>query len=176
MTGDDASGGSEVIALLRLRKNVGHVVALVAPGIHVDRRKENSECAVNHNSQIRQVMRKTKPRREFQFVRIIQAFGISLLPTDKNERHSILEHQIGVGETNVLQRTHILIAQTNLNRSVARHLKTVLDKSVDVPLPQLHLRDAAWPLLPRGEAEQKTREGRAGTIVGGCLRGEAVGE
>src|SRR6185295_371117 len=176
MTGDDAGRRREVIALLSFRKDVGHIVSLVAPGVHVDRRKENSEGAVDHNPQFRQVVRETKPGREFQFVRIVQSFGISLLTADENERHTILEYQIGVSETNVLQGTHILIAQTDLDRGVARHLKTVLNKSVDVPLPELHLRDARLALLHRGEAQQKTRERRAGTVIGCRLCGETVGE
>jgi len=70
MTGNDAGRRGEVIALLCFRKDVGHVVPLVAPGIHVNRRKENSKRAVHNDPETCQVMRETKPRRELEFVGI----------------------------------------------------------------------------------------------------------
>jgi len=49
-------------------KTYGTLLPLVAPGIHIYRRKENSKRAVHNDPQIRQVMRETKPRSEFEFV------------------------------------------------------------------------------------------------------------
>src|SRR5258705_8769997 len=40
---DHASSRNEVIALLCFRKNKRHIVSLIAPGIHVDRREENAK-------------------------------------------------------------------------------------------------------------------------------------
>src|SRR6266404_1406671 len=51
MTGDDAGGRSEVIALLSLGENVRDVVPLITPGIHVHRSKENSKGRVKHQAQ-----------------------------------------------------------------------------------------------------------------------------
>ena len=176
MTADDAGRGSEVIALLRFRKNIGHVVSLVAPRIHVYRRKEDPKGRVQHDAVIRQVVRNAKPGSELKLIRIVQSLGIGLLAPDENERHAVLEHEIGIGETNVFQRTHVFIAQTNLNGCVTSHLKTVLQKRIGVPLAQLHLRNTRLALLHRRQAKQETRQCRAGTIVGSGLRGEAIGD
>src|SRR5215470_3393104 len=44
--GDDAGGRHKIVALLRLGKNVRHIVALVAPRVHVNWRVEDAECAM----------------------------------------------------------------------------------------------------------------------------------
>src|ERR1051326_4093394 len=65
MTIENAGRRNEIIALLRLRKNIGDIVPLVAPGIHVYRSKENPEGAVGNDPQARHMVREAKPRREF---------------------------------------------------------------------------------------------------------------
>jgi hypothetical protein len=45
--GDDARCGNEIVTLLRLRKNLRHVVTLVTPRVHVNRSEEDTECSVS---------------------------------------------------------------------------------------------------------------------------------
>src|SRR3977135_3061907 len=56
MTGHDTGGWSEVIALLRLGKNVRNVVPLVTPGIHVHRSEENAKGRVKDEAETRDVL------------------------------------------------------------------------------------------------------------------------
>ena len=70
MTGSDAGRRSEVVALLRFRKNIRHIVSLVAPGIHVHRRKENAKRRVQHDPVTRHVVRKAESGGELEFVRV----------------------------------------------------------------------------------------------------------
>src|SRR4030095_3454382 len=42
----NASRWDEVIALLRHGKHVGNIVTLIAPGVHVYRRKEDAKCGM----------------------------------------------------------------------------------------------------------------------------------
>src|ERR1041385_6476145 len=106
MAGDDSRSRSEVVALLRLRKNVWHIVSLIAPGVHVNRREENSESGVKHNSMLRQVVRDSNARSKIQLVCVIKAFRKPLLPADENCRYAIMKRQVRVGKTNINQRTH----------------------------------------------------------------------
>src|SRR5436309_401556 len=46
-------GWRKVIALVRLRKYIWHIVPLVAPGIHVNRRKEHSVRCMEHQPSTR---------------------------------------------------------------------------------------------------------------------------
>ena len=48
--GDDAGRGSEVVALLRFREDVRNIVALVAPGVLIHRRIEDSERRMQHQA------------------------------------------------------------------------------------------------------------------------------
>ena len=91
------------------------------------------------------------------------------MTANEDKRHTVLEHEIGVGKTNVLERTHIFITQSDLNCGVASHLKTVLNERVGVPLAQL-------TLFHSRQTEQETGEGRARPVVGRGLRSEAISE
>ena len=52
----ESRGWSEVVGLLRLGENVGDIVPLVAPRVHVDWRVEDSECGMKDQS-VRQGLR-----------------------------------------------------------------------------------------------------------------------
>src|SRR6266852_9530168 len=58
----------EIIKLLRLRKNVGDVVALVAPGVEIDWRKENAVGAVDDEAEARKILRDAQAGREVALV------------------------------------------------------------------------------------------------------------
>src|SRR2546423_5217745 len=176
MAGYNAGGRREVIALLGFRKDIRHIVALVTPGIHVHRRKENPEGRMQNDPATWHIVRDAEPGGELKFVWIVQTFRISLLAADENRGYAVVEYEIGVSKTNVLQRTHVFIAQPDLNRRVTSHLKTVLDESVGVPLTQLHLGNPGLALFYCRQAEQETRQRRTSPIVGGCFGGEAIRE
>ena len=176
VTSDNAGSGNEIVTLLRFRKNERHIVALVTPRIHINRREENAESSVQDDAVFVNVMRDARAWSKIELIRIVQTFGKALLPTDKYERHAILERQIGICIANVDQRTHVFVSQSNLDRRVTRQLKSVLYKRIRVPLSQLHLRNTGLSLLHSGKTEQKTCERRARAIIRCCLRSETIGE
>src|SRR3954447_18302991 len=77
-------GRSEVVALLSFRKHVRNIVALVAPGIHIHRRKENSEGGMKDQSEIRQRLRESEPRSNVVSVGIFKSLGIAVLASNKH--------------------------------------------------------------------------------------------
>src|SRR6185503_9052066 len=172
VTRDDSRCGHEIIALLRFRKHERHVVTLVAPRVHINRCEKDSERSVQNEAVLMQVVRDTEARRKFEFVGVVQTLRKPLLPADKYSRRPILKCQIGVCITNVHKRTHVLVAKPDLDRCIARHLETVVNKGISVPLSKLHLRNAGLPLLHSGQTEQKTRQRRTGAIIGGSLCSE----
>src|SRR5512132_4726621 len=52
VTGDDAGRRREIVTLLRFRKDVRNIVALVAPGVHVHRREEDAKRRMQHKPMI----------------------------------------------------------------------------------------------------------------------------
>src|ERR1043166_2199876 len=106
MAGDDSRSRSEVVALLCLRKNVWNIVTLIAPGVHVNRREENSESGVKHNSMLRQVVRDSNARSKIQLICVVKTFRKPLLPADENCRYSILKREVRIRISNINQRTH----------------------------------------------------------------------
>src|ERR1700730_7853500 len=150
VTRNDTSGRREIVTLLRFRKDVGNIVALVAPGIHVHRREEDPKRRMEHKSMIGDAVRNARTRREVKLVRSRQSFWKPLLATDENGRRAIDEGKIGVGVTNVTKRTHEFVTHSDLNRRVASHLETVLHETICIPLAELHLRNAGLALLHRG--------------------------
>src|SRR5882672_27212 len=134
MTGHYTSGRSEVIALLCLRKDIRDIVSLVAPGIHINRREENTKGGVQHDPAAGNVVRDSSARCEPELVGVVQTIWVALLSADENERHTVFEHEIGVRETNVFQRTHEFIPQSDLDCRVVSHLEAVLNKRIGIPL------------------------------------------
>src|SRR5204863_7943531 len=102
MTGNDAGGRSEVVALLGLRKDIGNIMTLVTPRIHVHRCEENAKGRVKNQPVVRDAVRDTCARSEFELVRRVQTRREALLSADENKRHSIFEDEIGVRVTDVL--------------------------------------------------------------------------
>ena len=86
----------KVIALLCLRKDVGNVVALVAPGIHVHRGEKDSEGAVHDDSQTGNGLRDAHARREVVRIGILQTTGITVLTADEDRRSAVLKDEIGI--------------------------------------------------------------------------------
>ena len=173
---DYPCGGREIVALLRFGEDVRDVVALVAPGVHVNGRVEDAEGPVEHKPQARDVLRDAEARGEVKLVRVHESGGKPLLSADEDEWTPVLEDEVRVGVADVGERTHVLVAQPRLNRRVARELEAVLHEGVGVPLAELHLRDAGLALLHRREAQEEAGERRACAVVRRRLRGEAVGE
>src|SRR5262249_23243838 len=54
---NDACCRNEVVALLTFRKYIRHVVALIAPRVHIDGREKDAVRRVNHDALARQMMR-----------------------------------------------------------------------------------------------------------------------
>src|SRR5258708_14588797 len=101
MAGNYARRWSEVVTLLSFREYIGNIVALVTPRVHIYRREEDAKSRMQHNASARNVMRDAGARCESELAGIVQAFGISLLPTDENRWHAVLEHEIRVRVANI---------------------------------------------------------------------------
>src|SRR6266850_6624881 len=99
MTGNDAGGRNEVVALLGLRKDIGNIMTLVTPRIHVHWREENAKGRVKNQPEARNAVRDACARSEFELVRRVQTRGKALLSADKNKRHSIFKDEICVRVT-----------------------------------------------------------------------------
>src|SRR5919206_11705 len=97
VSGNYWRGRSEVVTLLRFRKHKRHVVALVAPCVHVDGSKEDAERSMQHNAVLVQIVRDAKARRKLHFFGVVKASRKSLLPADENSRHAVLKSQVGIG-------------------------------------------------------------------------------
>ena len=55
---------------------------------------------------------------KFSLLESLQARRETELPTDENRGYAILEHEIGVGISDVSQRTHVLVAQPHFDGRV----------------------------------------------------------
>src|SRR5262250_1353584 len=83
---------SEVIRLLGFRENIGDVMSLVAPGVLIDGRVEDSIRRVQHHPKARKILRKANSRREIVLVGVHQSARISQLAADKNRRRTVVEN------------------------------------------------------------------------------------
>src|SRR6476620_5075898 len=133
--GKQGGGWSEIITLLCFRENVRNVVPLVAPGIHINRREKDAESCVNDEPNLGKILGNAQTRSEVARVRIFEAAGKTILSSDKNRGHSILENQIGVRGFNIHQRIHVIVSNPGVDRGGARHLKSILNVGIGVPLP-----------------------------------------
>src|SRR5882762_11552815 len=97
MGSQDSSGGSEVVALLGLREHIRNVVALVTPGIHIHRGKEDAKGGVHYQPKPGNRLRKTETWREVVIIRIFQTLRKPILPADKCRGRSVLiKGKIGI--------------------------------------------------------------------------------
>src|SRR5262249_52101742 len=132
-------GRDEIVALLRLWKNEWHIMALVAPSVHVHWRVENAVGRVDHDAITGKILGDPDPGGEVIPPRIQQPLGIALLAADKNGRRSVLENQVGVRIFEVAQGAHIFVTKPDHDGRRAGQLKGVLGETVGVPLTELHL-------------------------------------
>jgi hypothetical protein len=113
---------------------------------------------------------------EVALVRVQKAAGIAILAADEHLRRATGEDEIGIGVADVDERTHVFVAQAHLEGGVAGELIIILHETIGGPIAELHQRDAGLALLHGGEAEEKTGKAGACAVIGGGLRGVAVGE
>ena len=168
----------EVVALLRFRKNVWNVMPLIAPGVHVNWREEDSKRRMVHQT-FWQRLRQSKSRCEIARVGIPQPARIAVLSANKNRRrgaYAIREYQVRIRIADVHQWVHILVAQPHLNRGQAGYAEAVLHESICIPLPELHLRNAGLALLHRRKPEKEAGQRRAGPVIRAIVGGVTVGE
>src|SRR5215475_4357887 len=136
---EQRGGRGEVVGLLRFGKYEGDIVALVAPGILVDRSKEDSVSGVDDETPVWQVFGYTDARSEIVRVRIQKAAGIAVLAADEDCRHAIAKDQIGVGIVLVVERAREFVAHAHIERERWRDLPAVFDKFRTAPVTQIHL-------------------------------------
>src|ERR1043165_3886182 len=89
MRGQNSCCRSEVVALLCLWENIGDIVALVTPGIHVNRSKENSKCRMNDNAELRHGLRKAETRREIMGIGVFETFWKTILSSYEDRGHPV---------------------------------------------------------------------------------------
>src|SRR5579884_4086624 len=78
-------GRRKVVTLRRLRKNIRHIVALVAPGVHVHRRVEDAVCCVHHQTHVRHALRNSKRGAKSAFGGYISPLGYPFCPPTKTD-------------------------------------------------------------------------------------------
>ena len=169
--------GNEGIALRGLGEDERLVVALVAPGVHIDRRVEDAVGNVRHKAQSRNALRQAQPWREPQPVGIHQASRISVLAADEDLGHAIVDCEVAVGVSNIDERAHELVAAAVGQRGRISEAPGILREAVNIPLAQLHLGNGAGlRLADSGQPQQEAGEGRScGAVVERILGGIAVG-
>src|SRR5256885_1532396 len=149
---EQGGGRREVVGLLRLREHVRNVVPLIAPRVHIDRRKENTVGRMQHNSVLREIPRDANARRKIVLVRKKQTIWVAELPANESGRSAIRKDQIGIRVLRVVERASVLLAQTVVHGKVGRHPPTVLSKNRSAPRAEIHLRNARLPLFYGGTA------------------------
>src|SRR5436309_11566578 len=87
-------GWSEIVTLLGFRKHIRNIVALVAPGIHVNGSKEDSEPAMDNQPYARNGLGNADTWSKIVGVRVFESAGKSILPAYKDGRNTILENKI----------------------------------------------------------------------------------
>ena len=107
-------GRCEVIGLLRLGKNVGHIVALVAPGVLINGRVENPVGAVENDTEARKILRDPDAGSEVVLVGIHQALGIAKLAADEDRGDTAVENQVRVGAVEIIERTGVFITESQV--------------------------------------------------------------
>ncbi len=96
--------GNVRIALRGLREDIGHVVALVAPGVHVHGRVEDAVGHMRHHAEPGHTLRQAQPGAKVGVVGIHQAARIAVLPADEDLRRAAGEIEIAIGIVDVDQR------------------------------------------------------------------------
>src|ERR1035437_6218520 len=168
--------GNIRVALRGQRENIRHVVALVAPCIHVNRRIEDAVGHVGHHAKAGEVLSQTEARREVGVVGIHKALRIAVLSTDKYLRRSAAEVDVAVGVADVDQWTHEFVANAVGERSGGGQAPRVLREAVSIPLAQVHLGYAGLTLPRCGKSQQKAGQRGSGAVIQRVFGGEAVGE
>src|SRR6266852_6117843 len=95
-------GGIEIVKLLGLREDKRHVMLLVAPGIQINGREENSVGAVENYASVSKVMGNAEARSEIVFVRVHESVWISILAADEDLWSAALEREVCVGVRDVV--------------------------------------------------------------------------
>src|ERR1051325_3045918 len=104
MRGQNSCCWREVVALLSFREDIRNIVALIAPGVHVNRSKENSKRRMYNNAELGYRLRETKARCEVVGVCVFKTLWETVLASYKDRGNSIgIERQVGIGVTHVHQ-------------------------------------------------------------------------
>ena len=127
----------KIVGLLCFRKNVRNVVPLIAPGVHIDRRKENAVGRMQNDPVLRKIPRNANARRKIVLVRKKQAIWIAELPANENGRSPIRKDQIGIRVLRVVEGASVFIAQAVVHGKVGRHPPTVLGKNRSAPRAEI---------------------------------------
>ena len=172
---ETGEGGLEVIALIGLGKDVGDVVALIAPGVHVDRGEEDAVGGMDDEAEGGDALCDAEAGCEVGVVGDHEALRHTVLPADEDGRDAILEDEVGVGVAAVEERAHVLVAEAVVEGGVGADAEGVLRVAVGVPLTEVHLGDAGLTLADGGRAEEEAGEGGAGAVAGSRTGGEAAG-
>ncbi len=106
------AGGVIVVRLLRLWKHVWNVVPLVAPGVLIHRRVEDSVGSAQDNARARNVLRDPEAWSNVVLIGVHQALGISVLSADEHGRNAIVEHQIAVRVFEIIEGAGVFVTQS----------------------------------------------------------------
>ena len=166
----------EVVTLLGDREQDGHIVQLVAPGVHVHRSVEDAIGGAQHDAALFEVMRNAEARREAQLVRVHQAARHAVLTADERHQLAVLDLQIAPRLLRILQRRLEFVAQAEVEGGGRRQTPGILSEGIRGPVAQVHAGHAGLNLARCGKAEQEARQRGTCAVVVFRFRGEAGSE
>jgi hypothetical protein len=128
-------------------------VALVAPCVLIHRRKEDSASRAHDESRSWNILRNSYAGREVVLVRIHEPARISLLAADEYLGYAVVEDDIGIGVSQIIERARVFVAQSDVQRRGRGHLPAVFGECIPSPVTQLHLRNSGLSLFHGREAQ-----------------------
>src|SRR5205085_8375827 len=99
-------------------------------GVLVHRRVEEPIASSQYDSESRQVFRNPKTRRYVVLVGIHKPSGVAVFAADEHGRHAVVEDQVAVRFTEIIERTGVLISHTEINRRGRSDLPAILREAV----------------------------------------------
>lgn len=151
-------------------------MALIAPGVSIDRSEEDSVSAVEDQPKTTELPGKTEARGEIVFIRIEEPARIVVLAADEDGGDTMVKNEVRVGVDGIVQGTGILITETEVESGDRVELPSVLEEGIGTPIFEVHLRNTGLALFDGGQAEKKAGESGASAIIEAKVCGVAVGE
>lgn len=161
----ESSRWSEIVGLLGLWKYIRDIVALIAPGVPIDRSKEDAIGTVKDEAEPVDLASKPEARGKIVLIGIEKSARIIVLAADEDRRYAVVKDEVCVGVPVIIERAGILVAKTDVEGGGGVYLPGVLDKCISAPILEVHLGHAGLALLDGGKTEEKAGESGTGAVI-----------